>query len=173
MYFNGSSAVSFVNLSFMLMKHSRAEEWEGAEISSARGCYTVGQKSKTAWTVIDGAALPGNLILSCIGAKYTGEDSIKLTWQEECGGHGACHHHPQNIECDLALVSFPDPPRKNRERVWQHVYTSSCPRGLYTRANQIAEIMYVTFNRGCANSSVYSDHHGVQLTRPSKFPEGE
>ena len=104
MYFNGSSAVSFVNLSFMLMKHSRAEEWEGAEISSARGCYTVGQKSKTAWTVIDGAALPGNLILSCIGAKYTGEDSIKLTWQEECGGHGACHHHPQNIECDLAPV---------------------------------------------------------------------
>ena len=41
MYFNDS----FVNLSFMLMKHSRAEEWEGAEISSARGCYTVGQKS--------------------------------------------------------------------------------------------------------------------------------
>ena len=104
MYFNGSSAVSFVNLSFMLMKHSRAEEWEGAEISSARGCYTVGQKSKTAWTVMDGAALPGNLILSCIGAKHTGEDSIKLTWQEECGGHGACHHHPQNIECDLAPV---------------------------------------------------------------------
>ena len=52
----------------------------------------------------DGAALPGNLILSCIGAKYTGEDSIKLTWQEECVGHGACHHHPQNIECDLAPV---------------------------------------------------------------------
>ena len=99
MYFNGSSAVSFVNL---LMKHSRAEEWEGAEISSARGCYTVGQKSKT---VMDGAALalPGNLVLSCIGAKYTGEDSIKLSWQEECGGHGACHHHPQNIERDLVL----------------------------------------------------------------------
>ena len=80
----------------MLMKRSRAEAWEGAEISSARGCYTVGQKSKTARTVMDGVALPGNLILSCmVGAKYTGEDSIKLTWQEECGGHGACHHHPQ------------------------------------------------------------------------------
>ena len=44
-----------------------------------------------------------------------------------------------------------------------------CPRGLYTRANQIAEFRYVTFNRGCANSSVYSDHHGVQLTRLLKF----
>ena len=48
-----------------------------------------------------------------------------------------------------------------------------CPRGLYTRANQIAEIRNVTFNRRCANSSVYGDHHGVQLTRLSKFPEAE
>ena len=52
---------------------------------------------------MDGAALPGNLILSCIGAKYTGEDSIKLTWQEECGGHGACHHHPQK---NVTLLQF-------------------------------------------------------------------
>ena len=34
--------------------------------------------------------------------------------------HGLCttRHNPPSI----ILVSFPDPPRKNRERVWQHVW---------------------------------------------------
>ena len=39
---------------------------------------------------------------------------------------------------------------------------------IYPRQSD-CRIQYVTFNRGSANSSVYSDHHGDQLTRLSKF----
>ena len=67
----------------------------------------------------------------------------------------------------------PRPPSEKSRKGLATRMAMRCPRGLYTRANQIAEIIYVTFNRGCANSSVYSDHHGVQLTRQSKFPEAE
>ena len=67
----------------------------------------------------------------------------------------------------------PRPPSEKSRKGLATRMAMRCPRGLYTRANQIAEIIYVTFNRGCANSSVYGDHHGVQLTRQSKFPEVE
>ena len=58
----------------------------------------------------------------------------------------------------------PRPPSEKSRKGLATRMAMRCPRGLYTRANQIAEIIYVTFNRGCANSSVYGDHHGVQLT---------
>ena len=49
-----------------------------------------------------------------------------------------------------------------------------CPRELYIRANQIAEFRYVTFNRGCANSSVYSDLHAWRsVEKAVEVPEGE
>ena len=67
----------------------------------------------------------------------------------------------------------PRPPSEKSRKGLATRMAMRCPRGLYTRANQIAEIINVTFNRGCANSSVYGDHHGVQLTRLSKFPEAE
>ena len=63
------------------------------------------------------------------------------------------------------LVSFPDPPRKNRERVWKHVRHRSVRAG-YILA-PIRLLRHVQSRM--ANSSVYSDHHGDQLTRLSKF----
>ena len=44
-----------------------------------------------------------------------------------------------------ALVSFPDPFRKNREGVWQHVLHRRVRAHCTVRANQVAEFSYVTF----------------------------
>ena len=70
----------------------------------------------------------------------------------------------RTLRPQASLVPRP-PSEKSRKGLATRTATR-CPRGLYTRANQIAEFSYVTFNRGCANSSVYSDHHGDQLTVP-------
>ena len=79
-------------------------------------------------------------------------------------------HFTLRSEDGSRLVSFPDPPSEKSRKGLVTRMAMRCPRGLYTRANQMADIIYVTFNRGCANSSVYGDRHGVQLTR---FPEAE
>ena len=54
------------------------------------------------------------------------------------------------------LVSFPDPPQKNRERVWQHAWQRGAvsARAIYSRQSDCRNY-YVTLNCGCANSSVY------------------
>ena len=48
----------------------------------------------------------------------------------------------------------PRPPSEKSRKGLATRMAMRCPRGLYTRAIQIAEISNVTFNRGCANSLV-------------------
>ena len=79
------------------------------------------------------------------------------------------------VECMLIIAHISLVPRPPSEKSRKGLVTRMamrCPRGLYTRANQIAEIIYITFNRGCANSLVYGDRHGVQLTKAVKVSGG-
>ena len=62
-----------------------------------------------------------------------------------------CIHFTKDT-CSLV----PRPPSEKSRKGLATRMAMRCPRGLYTRANQIAEIKNVTFNRGCANSSVQS-----------------
>ena len=95
--------------------------------------------------------------------------SLIRCWKENWCGETAEVGRMDGVLLLDRLVSFPDPPsEKSKKGLATHMATR-CLCRLYTHANQIAEFRYVTFNRGCTNSSVYSDHHGDQLTRLSKF----
>ena len=73
----------------------------------------------------------------------------------------------------VCLVSFPDPFRKNREGVWQHVLHRRVRTHCTVRANQVAEFSYVMFIKNVRLWRLLTVLVLLILTRLLMLPVGE